>query len=446
MRRRSQAKFIPDSEDDAPFSETSLRGSSPLGRSVSRQTGGSLHTNPRTHRNTKESEGEDPITSITPRMTRRRAAAKIEVVVPGKKSNSPSDTAQSSLSVTPGTNTPATSVSTGVESDAQNPRTASSARKGNQQIAANAKTRVQQTSKRGTKRSASAMLTADTDDDAALAEALQQEEYMASVPKKQKTSNQKPSKSDLQRLHRFDVLDSEDDLSELSTSDEGSRPPSLITDDGDNWESEDEYMENARAEAAAEVNRASNRAPSRPSASHLHSSLLTGAEPESEFDFDESHDESEDAEVDPDELPMSWDEMRKAKRADRERKKLVSKHPVVETMWNELKAQPILAPAPAQQPPSITRKLKPFQLEGLSWMMEQEKSSYRGGLLGDEMGMGKTIQAVSLIMSDFPQPNPTLVIVPPVALMQWQKEIQVCNPLPLSNVYEWRLTLCPGIH
>lgn len=58
-------------------------------------------------------------------------------------------------------------------------------------------------------------------------------------------------------------------------------------------------------------------------------------------------------------------------------------------------------------------------------MMEQEKTQYRGGLLGDEMGMGKTIQAVSLIMSDFPQREPTLVIVPPVALMQWVSEINV---------------------
>lgn len=56
-------------------------------------------------------------------------------------------------------------------------------------------------------------------------------------------------------------------------------------------------------------------------------------------------------------------------------------------------------------------------------MMKQEKSSYRGGLLGDEMGMGKTIQTVTLIMSDYPQDAPTLVVVPPVALMQWSSEI-----------------------
>lgn len=94
-------------------------------------------------------------------------------------------------------------------------------------------------------------------------------------------------------------------------------------------------------------------------------------------------------------------------------------------MWETLKATPIITPKPALQPESITRKLKPFQLEGLNWMLEQEKTQYRGGLLGDEMGMGKTIQAVSLIMSDFPQREPTLVLVPPVALMQWVSEIKV---------------------
>jgi DNA repair protein RAD16 len=364
-------------------------------------------------------------------MTRRRAAAKIEVVVPGKKSISPSDTAQSSLSGTPGTNTPATSVSTGVESDAKKPRAVPKARNEIQRVAANARGRVQQASKRGTKRSASAMSAAYTQDDAALAEALQQEEYasMASARKRQKVSNQHAWNSKLQRLQEgHEVSDSADDFSDgLLTSDEGSHPPSLISDDGDYWDSEDgdEYLESVRAEAAAEVSGALNRVSSGPSASHQHSSHPN----EEELDSNGSHYESEDDEVDPDEIPMSWDEMRKAGRAAKERKKLVSKHPVVDTMWDELKAQPILTPAPAQQPASITRKLKPFQLEGLSWMIEQEKSSYRGGLLGDEMGMGKTIQAVSLIMSDFPQPDPTLVIVPPVALMQWQKEIQVCSPL-----------------
>lgn len=97
-------------------------------------------------------------------------------------------------------------------------------------------------------------------------------------------------------------------------------------------------------------------------------------------------------------------------------------------MWDELKKTPPITPVAAEQPQGISRKLKPFQLEGLNWMMQQEKSQYKGGLLGDEMGMGKTIQAVSLLMSDYPVGKPSLVVVPPVALMQWQSEISVRSP------------------
>ena len=111
------------------------------------------------------------------------------------------------------------------------------------------------------------------------------------------------------------------------------------------------------------------------------------------------------------------------RRAVRERKKLEKAHPEIITMWESLKEQPIIKPDQAEQPAGINRKLKSFQLEGLNWMIRQEQTSWRCGLLGDEMGMGKTIQAVSLIMSDFPARAPCLVVVPPVALMQWQAEI-----------------------
>lgn len=110
-------------------------------------------------------------------------------------------------------------------------------------------------------------------------------------------------------------------------------------------------------------------------------------------------------------------------RKERERKKLEKAHPGIKSMWEDLEKIPVIQPVPAEQPASINRKLKSFQLEGLDWMTKQEKTQYKGGLLGDEMGMGKTIQAVSLIMSDYPQKQPTLVVVPPVALMQWSSEI-----------------------
>jgi DNA repair protein RAD16 len=112
------------------------------------------------------------------------------------------------------------------------------------------------------------------------------------------------------------------------------------------------------------------------------------------------------------------------RRTKNDRARLESHHPELKTMWIDLENMPLLKAGKAEQPKSISRLLKPFQLEGLAWMKEMEKTKWKGGLLGDEMGLGKTIQAVSLIMSDFPQKQPSLVLVPPVALMQWTNEIK----------------------
>ncbi|TVY78410.1 DNA repair protein [Lachnellula suecica] len=111
------------------------------------------------------------------------------------------------------------------------------------------------------------------------------------------------------------------------------------------------------------------------------------------------------------------------RRAKLERARLESHHPELLHMWQDLENLPKIGSVRIEQPTNITRELKPFQLEGVAWMKAMEKTAWGGGLLGDEMGMGKTIQAVSLIMSDFPAKHPSLVLIPPVALMQWQQEI-----------------------
>ncbi|EHK25986.1 uncharacterized protein TRIVIDRAFT_113067, partial [Trichoderma virens Gv29-8] len=111
-------------------------------------------------------------------------------------------------------------------------------------------------------------------------------------------------------------------------------------------------------------------------------------------------------------------------RTAKERDRLEKHHPELGTMWKDLENMPVMKAGRIDQPASISRQLKPFQLEGVAWMKAMETTEWKGGLLGDEMGLGKTIQAVSLIMSDYPAKQPTLVLVPPVALMQWQSEIK----------------------
>ncbi|KAI0457967.1 hypothetical protein F5B21DRAFT_462345 [Xylaria acuta] len=112
-----------------------------------------------------------------------------------------------------------------------------------------------------------------------------------------------------------------------------------------------------------------------------------------------------------------------SRRTRNDRIKLEENHPELITMWENLEKMPDLNAGIATQPSMISLQLKPFQLQGLAWMKAMEQTPWKGGLLGDEMGLGKTIQAVSLIMSDYPAKTPTLVLLPPVALGQWQDEI-----------------------
>lgn len=86
-----------------------------------------------------------------------------------------------------------------------------------------------------------------------------------------------------------------------------------------------------------------------------------------------------------------------------------------------------------------------YQKEWLAWALRQEESSVRGGILADEMGMGKTLQAIALVLfkrsilrgipepdltassssssRELPRIKGTIVICPLVAVTQWVREI-----------------------
>ncbi|XP_022777032.1 DNA repair protein RAD16 isoform X2 [Durio zibethinus] len=85
-----------------------------------------------------------------------------------------------------------------------------------------------------------------------------------------------------------------------------------------------------------------------------------------------------------------------------------------------------------------------YQKEWLAWALKQEDSATKGGILADEMGMGKTIQAIALVLAkreilhaiepdgslltpgsstDLAMIKGTLVICPVVAVSQWVSEI-----------------------
>lgn len=190
--------MIPDSEDDAPHSSTSLKNSSPLRQPEPLRRGGSPLARSRSSRVILDSEGEDdddgfdgpnPVST----RTRTRASGNFEVVIPGTKDNTPTNSSRSSLGIfsadgTTGFNTPATSVGAGAESDTKKPRARVNASERAARLQSNTASR--RISQRGTKRSAAAISVDETDQDttdAALARALQIEEYEKPRPKKRRT-------------------------------------------------------------------------------------------------------------------------------------------------------------------------------------------------------------------------------------------------------------------
>jgi DNA repair protein RAD16 len=57
-------------------------------------------------------------------------------------------------------------------------------------------------------------------------------------------------------------------------------------------------------------------------------------------------------------------------------------------IWQKIESQLVISNQAEQQPKDVLVSLLPFQLEGLNWLIKQEESIYKGGILADEMGMG----------------------------------------------------------
>ena len=109
-------------------------------------------------------------------------------------------------------------------------------------------------------------------------------------------------------------------------------------------------------------------------------------------------------------------------RGEWSRVRLETMHPELKGIWEKIEKAPPNVPTQCDQPADLKLTLLPFQREGLSWMRKQEETEIRGGILADEMGMGKTIQMISLLLSES-RVKSSLVVAPTVALMQWKSEL-----------------------
>ena len=81
-----------------------------------------------------------------------------------------------------------------------------------------------------------------------------------------------------------------------------------------------------------------------------------------------------------------------------------------------------------------TTTLYPFQRQALAWMRSREEQEPHGGLLADEMGVGKTVEVIALILDNprtvlgGPCIGATLIVTPSTILPQWRSELALHSP------------------
>ena len=91
----------------------------------------------------------------------------------------------------------------------------------------------------------------------------------------------------------------------------------------------------------------------------------------------------------------------------------------------------IRTPFPFDRTPAyVNANMRPYQLEGLSWFVEQHDKG-ANSIMGDEMGLGKTLQTLSFIATlheYIPFFSPTLVVAPLSVLPNWLAEAKKWTP------------------
>ena len=91
-----------------------------------------------------------------------------------------------------------------------------------------------------------------------------------------------------------------------------------------------------------------------------------------------------------------------------------------------------------ETPKSFTGELRPYQKIGYSWLVQNIKYNF-GCILADDMGLGKTVQILTAILH-FKELNPldtepSLIIVPPTLISNWENEIKNFTPTLSYYIY-----------
>jgi len=95
--------------------------------------------------------------------------------------------------------------------------------------------------------------------------------------------------------------------------------------------------------------------------------------------------------------------------------------------WAELLTMP---PTPAAVPEGLVAELRPYQVEGLTWLQNLRAHGV-GGILADDMGLGKTLQTIAHILKEKKEgrlTRPALIVAPTSLIPNWDREIRKFAP------------------